>query len=243
MDITNIPDEIKPIAITVLIIISFLPFLKFLKDSYIDFEMSKFKQIINTKNYEDGLSNELKISLVDARDRAVFKKLYGLNLSKKYRDIALQIEHQSDINIDCEDIKRAAYHLDFKDNQIIINYKPWLIFKRKFANILGLIYFLVGMLIIFFAVIMFVIDTFDLLSINIIKVQDFIFLIFMGLVYLVVAFDQLKKQEALKTVIKMIIQSEKLPNLISINDNWRGRKFLENFGIEFKPLDEIDFEQ
>ena len=94
MDITNIPDEIKPIAILILVIVSFLPLLKFLKDIYIDFEMSKFKQIINTKGYEDGLSNEMKASLMDARDRAVFKKIYGLNLSKKYRDIALQVERK-----------------------------------------------------------------------------------------------------------------------------------------------------
>ncbi|WP_250162486.1 hypothetical protein [Psychrobacter sp. WY6] len=74
MDITNIPDEIKPIAVVILIIISFLPLLKFFKDSYIDFEMSKFKQIINTKGYEDGLSDQMKASLMDTRDRAVFKK-------------------------------------------------------------------------------------------------------------------------------------------------------------------------
>ena len=148
MDITNIPDEIKPIAITVLFLISFLPLLKFIKDTYIDFEMSKFRQIINTKNYEDGLSNEMKISLMDARDRAVFNKIYGLNLSKQYRDIVLQIERQAEVNIDCEDIKRATHHLEFKDNYIIVNYKPWLMFNRKFANILGLVYFLVGILMI-----------------------------------------------------------------------------------------------
>ena len=39
MDITNIPDEIKPIAVVILIIISFLPLLKFFKDSYIDFDI------------------------------------------------------------------------------------------------------------------------------------------------------------------------------------------------------------
>ena len=131
MDLTYIPDEIKPIAIVTLIIVSFLPLLKFLKDTYIDFEMSKFKQIVNTTSYEGGLSNEMKLSLMDARDRAVFKKIYGLNLSKKYRDIALQIERQSDVNIDCEDIQRATHHLEFKDNNIIVNYKPWLTYKQK----------------------------------------------------------------------------------------------------------------
>ncbi|TXD96525.1 hypothetical protein ES754_10330 [Psychrobacter frigidicola] len=242
MDITNLPDGIKPIAIAIIIIVTFVPFLKFLKDTYIDFEMSKFKQIINTKDYEDGLSSEMKVSLMDARDRAVFKKLYGLNLSKKYRDIALKIERQSDVNIDCEDIKKAAHYLEFKNNSIIVNYRPWLIFKRSFANTLGFTYFLVGMLIILITVIIFVINAFDLLSINIIEVEDFIFWVFMGLVYLTVAFDQLKKQEALKTVIKIITQSEKLPNLISVDENWRGKDFFKKLGFKFKSPDEINFE-
>ena len=243
MDITNIPDEIKPIAITVLFLISFLPLLKFIKDTYIDFEMSKFRQIINTKNYEDGLSNEMKISLMDARDRAVFNKIYGLNLSKQYRDIVLQIERQAEVNIDCEDIKRATHHLEFKDNCIIVNYKPWLIFNRKFANILGLVYFLVGILMILIPTMVVLIDFFGLPLNKKIEIQDLAFWIFMGFVYLAVAYDRLKEREALKAVIKIINQSNKLPNMININDDWTGKELLKKLGVNFKSLDEINFEQ
>lgn len=243
MDITNIPDEIKPIAVVILIIISFLPLLKFFKDSYIDFEMSKFKQIINTKGYEDGLSDKMKASLMDTRDRAVFKKIYGLNLSKKYRDIALQIERQPESNIDCEDIKRAAHHLEFRNSNIIVNYRPWLLFNRKFANILGLIYFLVGILTIFISVIVVFINSFGLHSSNAIGARDLVFWVFVGCVYLVVSYDRIREREALKAVIKIIVQSEKLPNLISINDNWKGKRFLKKLGFELKSPDEIDFEQ
>lgn len=243
MDLTYIPDEIKPIAITVIIIISLLPLLKFFKDTYIDFEMSKFKQIINTKGYEDGLSNDMKVSLMDARDRAVFKKIYGLNLGKKYRDIALQIERQPEVDIDCEDIKRATHHLEFRDGSVIVNYKPWLIIKRKLVNILGFVYFLIGTLMVLTPVTIVLIDFFGLPLDKKVKISDLIFWIFMGFLYLGVAYDQLRQREALKAVIKIITQSEKLPNLLSINDDWAGKELLKKLGIEFKSLEEIDFEQ
>ncbi|GAF62860.1 hypothetical protein JCM18903_2968 [Psychrobacter sp. JCM 18903] len=243
MDITNIPDEIKPIAVVILIIISFLPLLKFFKDSYIDFEMSKFKQIINTKGYEDGLSDQMKASLMDTRDRAVFKKIYGLNLSKKYRDIALKIECQPDTNIDCEDLKRAAHHLEFKDSNIVVNYKPWLIFNRKVVNVSGFLYFLLGILMILVPITVVLINYFGLPLSKKVEVSDLIFWIFMGCLYLGIAYDQLRQREALKAVIKIIVQSEKLPNLISINNNWKGKNFLKKLGLEFKSPDEIDFEQ
>ena len=243
MDVTNIPDEIKPIAIVIFVIVSFLPLLKFLKDIYIDFEMSKFKQIINTKGYEDGLSNDMKASLMDARDRAVFKKIYGLNLSKKYRDIVLQVERQPESNIDCEDIKRAIHHLEFKDNNIIVNYKPWLIFKRRLVNISGFLYFMIGMLMVLTPITIVLIKFFGLSSNKKIEVQDLTFWVFMGCLYLVVAYDQLREREALKAVIKIIIQSENFPNLISINDSWRGKELLNKLGFKFKSLDEINFEQ
>lgn len=243
MDLTYIPDEIKPIAVTVIVIISLLPLLKFFKDTYIDFEMSKFKQIINTKGYEDGLSNDMKVSLMDARDRAVFKKIYGLNLGKRYRDIALQIERQPEVDIDCEDIKRATHHLEFRDDNIIVNYKPWLVVKRKLVNILGFVYFLIGTLMVLTPVIIVLIDFFGLPLNKKVKITDLVFWIFMGFLYLGVAYDQLRQREALKSVIKIIIQSEKLPNLVSINDDWVGKELLKKLGIEFKSLEEIDFEQ
>ena len=243
MDVTNIPDEIKPIAIVIFVIVSFLPLLKFLKDIYIDFEMSKFKQIINTKGYEDGLSNEMKASLMDARDRAVFKKIYGLNLSKKYRDIALQVERQPESNIDCEDIKRATHHLEFKDNNIIVNYKPWLIFKRRLVNVSGFLYFMIGILMILTPITIVLINFFGLPLNKKIEVQDLTFWVFMGCLYLGIAYDQLREREALKAVIKIIIQSEKFPSLIRINDNWSGKELLNKLGFEFKSLDEINFEQ
>lgn len=65
----------------------------------------------------------------------------------------------------------------------------------------------------------------------------------MGCLYLGIAYDQLRQREALKAVIKIIVQSEKLPNLISINNNWKGKNFLKKLGLEFKSPDEIDFEQ
>lgn len=243
MDLTYIPDEIKPIAIVTLIIVSFLPLLKFLKDTYIDFEMSKFKQIINTTSYEGGLSNEMKLSLMDARDRAVFKKIYGLNLSKKYRDIALQIERQSDVNIDCEDIQRATHHLEFKDNNIIVNYKPWLTYKLKMANTLGLIYFLLGILMVLTPITIALIDLFGLPLNKKVAVTDLFFWIFIGCFYIGIAYDQIRQREALKAVIKIIVQSDKLPHLININDNWKGKDFLKRLGFKFKSLDEINFEQ
>lgn len=243
MDLTYIPDEIKPIAVTVIIIISLLPLLKFFKDTYIDFEMSKFKQIINTKGYEDGLSNDMKVSLMDARDRAVFKKIYGLNLGKKYRDIALQIERQPEADIDCEDIKRATHHLEFRDGNVVVNYKPWLVVKRKSANVLGFVYFLIGTLMVLTPVTIFLINFFGLPLNKKVKITDLVFWIFMGVLYLAVAYDQLRQREALKAVIKIITQSEKLPNLVSINDDWTGKELLKKLGIKFKSLEEIDFEQ
>ncbi|WP_261863301.1 hypothetical protein [Psychrobacter sp. JCM 18900] len=100
-----------------------------------------------------------------------------------------------------------------------------------------------GMLLILSLIIIVLLEFSGYLSNIKVGAQDIIFWVFIGFVYLAVAYDQIKEREALKAVIKILLQSEKTPNLISINDNWKGKDFLKRLGFKFKSLDEINFEQ
>lgn len=244
MNLENLFDKLSsnPLLIVAAIIISLLPLLKFLKESFIDLELSRFKRIINTKDYENSLSEDLKSNLLDARDRAVFKRIYGLNINKKYRDIILKITSQPNINIDCEDIRRSSDYIDFDSNYMVVEYKPWIHTFKTINYYLGLFYFISGSLIL----IMVLASNLDISLISgitrILLVLDDSFYICVGAAYIFISYDQIKNGVHRKSVIRILAQADQLPQYIKIDENWRGKAFLNKINFRTKSFIERDFD-
>lgn len=244
MNLADLIDKLplNPLLIVAATIISLLPLLRFLKESFIDLELSRFKKIINTKDYENSLSEDLKSNLLDARDRAVFKRIYGLNINKKYRDIILKITSQPNINIDCEDIRRSSDYIDFDSNYMVVEYKPWIHTFKTINYYLGLFYFISGSVIL----IMVLASNLDILLISVITkillVLDDSFYICVGVAYIFISYDQIKNGVHRKSVIRILAQADQLPQYIKVNEDWWFKRTLHRVGIRPKSFSERDFD-
>lgn len=235
MNIESLVSELpsNPILIIVAIIISLIPLLKFLKEIFIDFEVSRFRKIINTRDYESTLSPELRDSLIDARDRAVFERIHGFNVNKKYRDLLISIANQTSVDIDFEDIRRSFFHIRFKDNYMIIEYRPWINFFKKlnifFAFFLGAIGLLCFYIPLFFY--------------RNLSIPDIAYYIFIALLYLFLALDKLKQAKLLRSVIRILAQADQLPQYIKVDEDWWFKETLRKVGIRPQSFAERDFDR
>lgn len=234
MSLENILDKFSsnPLFIAVSLLLFLIPLLRFSKDIFIDFELSRFKKIINTKDYEDSLSEEVKNSLVDARDRAVFERIYGLNINKKYRNIVLKITSQPNINIDYEDIRRSFFYVGFTGNYMTIKYRPWINFLKR-VNIFGGGGFII---------ISFLCSSILILSYKTLSTFDITYYVVITLLYILLAFDRFKQVRILRSVTRILAQADQLPQYIKIDEDWWFKNALHKIGIRPKLFSEQDFE-
>ena len=234
MNLENLLDKFSsnPLFIAVSLLLFLIPLLKFLKESFIDLEISRFKKIINTKDYENSLSEEVKNSLVDARDRAVFERIYGLNINKKYRNIVFKIISQPNINIDCEDIRRSFFYIDFEDNYMTIEYRPWINILRR-TNIFGGSFFIIVSFSCFSILVFFYKN---------LNTLDITYYVVIALLYILLAFDRFKQARLLRSVIRILAQADQLPQYIKVDEDWLFKKPLHRIGVRPKSFSEQDFE-
>lgn len=244
MNPENLLDKFSsnPLLIIVAIIISLLPIFKFFKEIFTDFEVSRFKKIINTKNYEDGLSEALKTSLIDERDKAVFDRIYGLNLSKKHRDTVLKIITQPSINIDCKDIRRASDYISFKDNYMIIKYRPWLNTLKKSKLALSILCYSISIIAFFIVFSAYINIPYVTPLVRKITISHIGYYGFIAPAYLFLTYLQLEKEACLASVIRILAQADQLPQYIKVDENWRGKVLLNKINFHTKTFSERNFD-
>lgn len=244
MNLENIFDKFSsnPLLIVVAIIISLLPIFKFFKEIFIDFEISRFKKIINTKNYEEGLSEALRNSLIDERDRVVFDKIYGLNLNKKHRDTTLKIINHSNTDIDFKDIRRASDYISFKDNHMIIKYRPWLNTLKKSKLALSILCYSISILAFFIVCSLYINIPYVTPLFRKLTIFHIGYYIFIVPTYLFLTYNQLKKEACLASVIRILAQANQLTQYIKVDENWRGKALLNKVNFRTKSFNERDFD-
>lgn len=244
MNLENILDKFSsnPLLIVVAIIIYLLPIFKFFKEIFIDFEISRFKKIINTKNYEDGLSEALRNSLIDERDRVVFDKIYGLNLNKKYRDTTLKIINHSNTDIEIKDIRRASDYISFKDNHMIIKYRPWLNTLKKSKLALSILCYSISIIAFFIVCSLYINIPYATPLLRKLAIFHIGYYIFIVPAYLFLTYNQLKKEACLASVIRILAQAHRLPQYIKVDEDWWFKETLRKVGIRPKSFAERDFD-
>lgn len=243
MNLADLIDKLpsNPIFVIAAIIIPLIPLLRFLKEIFIDFELSNFKKVINTKNYEDGLSEALRTSLIDERDRVVFDKIYGLNLNKKHRVTALEIINHSNTDINFKDIRRASSYISFKDNHMIIKYRPWLNTLKKSKLALSILCYSISIIAFFIVCSLYINIPYVTPLVEKTTILHIGYYVFIVPAYLFLTYNQLKKEACLASIIRILAQADQLPQYIKVDENWRGKALLNKVNFRTKSFSERDF--
>lgn len=233
MNLADLIDKLpsSPIFVIAAIIIPLIPLLRFLKEIFIDFELSRFKKVINTKSYEDGLSTLLKEALVDERDRVAFKKIYNIDADKKYREIILKICEDDNAALDIHDFRLSHPFLYFEDNYIYIKFNIFLYIRKTAIRITSLIIFTLGFLS-------------SIISIKYIQTENPLYFLgyllslddlsaicVSGIFYMFISFSYFKVSRSIEPTIRILKYSDHWSEYIKIKEDWIGKYVLRKIGI------------